>query len=100
MILHVRNIVSSKTGEALVDLILQETPKVERPIAQMTVEQARDHAKAVMECAEAAEQDAFLVHFARDVLAKDLTEEEKQGCAANLVNDFRKWRSVYGSLKS
>jgi hypothetical protein len=55
-------------------------------IGQMTPQEARDHARAVLEATEAAEQDAFLWKFAH----------EKLGCAdqaaMGLIIEFRKFR--------
>ena len=93
MNLHVRNIVSAETGEALVDLLLDDTQ-----IAQMTLAQARAHAQIVIECAEAAEQDAFMVHFIRDVWGASWSEEEKLRMIAYLINEYRKWRATYRAL--
>ena len=42
-------------GEPFVQLLLDQ-----KIIAQMSPEQARDHARAITEAAEASEQDAFL----------------------------------------
>jgi hypothetical protein len=71
----------NRAGEPFVQLILGE-----RLIAQQTVEQAREHAHAILEAAEAAEQDAFLVWWLKmHVGADDLA-------AAGMLNDFRLWR--------
>ena len=51
-------------------------------ICQMDPEQARDHARAITEAAEAAEQDAFLYDW---VLGKDQ--------AMGFIIDFRKYRA-------
>ena len=48
-------------GEPFIQLILNE-----RLLTQLTVEQARDHATAMLQAAEAAEQDAFLMDFAQN----------------------------------
>lgn len=50
----------SPTGDPFVQLLRDETI-----IAQLSPEQARDHARAITEAAEAAEQDAFLFDFGR-----------------------------------
>jgi hypothetical protein len=49
----------SPRNEPFVQLVLDG-----QVIAQMDPAQARDHARAITEAAEAAEQDAFLVEFA------------------------------------
>jgi hypothetical protein len=46
------------TGEPFVQLLQDD-----KIIAQMSPEMARDHARAITEAAEAAEQDAFLMDF-------------------------------------
>ena len=46
------------SGEPFVQLIQND-----HIIGQMTPWQARDHAQAILEAAEAAEQDAFMFHF-------------------------------------
>ena len=48
------------TGEPFVQLLLDD-----QIIAQLSPEMARDHARSITEAAEAAEQDAFLMDFAR-----------------------------------
>ena len=53
---------------------------------QLDIEGARHHALAVLECAEAAVQDAFLVEW-----VKDATKTNDQG-AGVLLNEYREWR--------
>ena len=55
-------------------------------IGQMSAEQARDHARAVLESAEAAEQDAFIF----DWVTKHLDSGPQQ--AMGLLQDFRAYR--------
>ena len=73
----------SASGEPFVQLL-----RGEEVIAQMDVEQARDHARAITEAAEAAEQDAFL----RDWVINKVGAGEEQ--AAGLILDFRKYRAA------
>src|SRR5262245_52956936 len=49
----------SPSGEPFIQLLLDT-----EIIAQLSPEQARDHARAITEAAEAAEQDAFIMDFA------------------------------------
>lgn len=70
----------NRAGEPFVQLILGE-----KVIAQQSVAQAREHGLAMFEAAEAAEQDAFLVHF-----FKSKGAGEKQ--AAIILQDFRNFR--------
>jgi hypothetical protein len=71
----------NRDGEAFIQLILND-----KVIAQQSIEQAREHAKAVLEACEAAEQDAFLVYFFK----KQVGLSENQ--AARILVDFREWR--------
>jgi hypothetical protein len=70
------------TGEPFVQLLRDE-----EVIAQMSPEQARDHARAITEAAEAAEQDAFLVSFAREQIGLPLEE------AGKILIAFREYRA-------
>lgn len=69
-------------GEPFVQLLLDE-----EIIAQMSPEQARDHARAITEAAEAAEQDAFIWDW---VLNKVGAGKDQ---AYGLIVDFRKYRA-------
>lgn len=75
----------NRKGEAFVQLILEG-----KPIAQMTPAEARDHARAVTEAAEAAEQDAFMLEFAKSTIG---TTEVG---AAQLLVEFRRFREARG----
>lgn len=55
-------------------------------MCQMDPEQARDHARAIIEAAEAAEQDAFLMDWGQRVVG--LTFEK----AGMLMMEFRQYR--------
>jgi hypothetical protein len=55
-------------------------------IGQMTPEQARDHGRAMIEAAEAAEQDAFIYDWVINKVGLGPTQ------AAGLIDDFRKYR--------
>lgn len=55
-------------------------------IGQMSPEQARDHARAVLEAAEAAEQDAFLLGFLQTKIGTSFEE------AGRVLIEFRAWR--------
>src|SRR5579862_3348218 len=71
----------NRHGEPFVQLIRGETV-----IAQMSVEQAREHARAIQEAAEASEQDAFMVNFFREHIG--VTEEE----AMRILMAYRNYR--------
>ncbi len=69
-------------GEPFVQLI-----RGTQIIAQMDVEQARDHGRAIIEAAEAAETDAFIF----DWVVNRVGSGREQ--AAGLLVDFRKYRA-------
>ena len=71
----------NRDGEPFIQLILGD-----KLIAQQTVTQAREHAQAVLEACEAAEQDAFLVHWVKTRIGAD------DRAAAGLLQDFRDYR--------
>jgi len=56
-------------------------------IAQMSVAEARDHARAMIEAAEAAETDAFIYKWVMEHVGAG----EQQ--AAGLLQDFRRYRA-------
>jgi hypothetical protein len=69
-------------GEPFVQLI-----RGTKIIAQMDLEQAREHAQAILEAAEASEQDAFILDWAKTKVGT--TQEQ----AAQLLVEFRKFRA-------
>lgn len=70
------------TGEPFVQLLRDE-----EIVAQMSPEQARDHARAITEAAEAAEQDAFMMEFAQKEIGLDFNR------AGHLLIAFRNYRA-------
>jgi hypothetical protein len=70
-----------KDGEPFVQLLMGE-----RIICQMDVNQARDHARVVLEAAEAAEQDAFIYDWVINRVGSGQTQ------ALGLLQDFRQYR--------
>jgi hypothetical protein len=58
---------------------------------QMRTAEARSHALQVLECADAAESDAFVIEYLQAKV--NLTEE----AAAVVLGDFRKWREDHES---
>lgn len=63
----------------------------EETILQMTPEEARHHAMCVLQCAEAAETDGFLVeHFKANM--PRLTSDQQMRYSAELLRDFRSFR--------
>lgn len=79
----------NRAGEPFVQLIMGE-----EVIAQMSVEQARDHGHAIIESAEAAEQDAFIVDWVK--VHMGLGDAQ----AAGLLQDYRAWRMVRTGKRS
>jgi hypothetical protein len=69
-------------GEPFVQLI-----KGTEIFAQMDVNQAREHAQAVLESAEAAEQDAFIMKFMQEKVGLDRNR------AGQVLIDFRRYRA-------
>lgn len=76
----------NQKGEPFVQLV-----KDGKVIGQMTPEEARDHANAVLQAAEAAETDAFLFQWAQTTLGLDI-----HGAMA-IMMDFRKWREAFAA---
>lgn len=56
-------------------------------VGQFSAQEAREHAQAVLEAAEAAEQDAFMLAFARDQIG--MRPEE----AGSILLAFRDYRA-------
>lgn len=69
-------------GEPFVQLLQGESV-----IGQMSAEQAREHAQAILESAEAAEQDAFMFDFAKTQIGLD------DQSAMRLIMAFREYRA-------
>ena len=78
----VSSLVSHRTGDPLVNFHSAS------PRAQLTPAQARHLAQSLIEAAEAAEQDAFLVRYLRTQF--DLSE----GQAATFLMDYRAAREA------
>ncbi len=74
----------SKRGEGFVQLMLDDAV-----IIQLDVDEARDHARGLLEAAEAAEQDAFMMRFAQK---NGMTLLE----AGGMVRAFRAYREARG----
>lgn len=71
----------NQKGEPFVQLI-----RGHHVIAQMSPEQARDHARAMTEAAEASEQDAFIFDWVKHKVGAGPDQ------AAGLLQDFRQYR--------
>lgn len=62
---------------------------------QLSPEEARDLALNLIEAAESAEQDGFMVEFVKGLFPED-PEETKDNLAANILIQFREYRLKYG----
>ena len=78
--IHVSSGLGGATGAAFV------TVAMSAPAVQLVTAQARAVALQILEAADAAESDAFLVHFAAELLG------EAPAAAASLLADFRAFR--------
>ncbi len=83
--LWVRSMYGAKNREPLVAITMPGGETL-----QCSPAEARAHALAVLECAEAADQDAFIFEFGRSVIAKGAKDGDR--LAAGLMNEFRQWR--------
>ena len=79
----------NQRGEPFVQLVLDG-----KVIAQQTPQEARDHARAITEAAEASEQDAFMLTFMRERVRLD---DESTWI---FLRDFREWRTARTGKKS
>lgn len=68
-------------------------------VAQLTPDEARAHALRILECAAAAETDAFLLEWTRETVFGDtrgraagMSDEDKLTAAAQIMAAFREWR--------
>jgi len=81
--IHIESIFGARSGAPLVELSWGDQA------AQFTPDEARAHALRVLEVAEAADQDAFLMDFLLHKVG--VVEIEKR---AMVLNDFRAWREA------
>jgi hypothetical protein len=79
-IIHITSLVSSRTKEGVVELNWGDKK------AQFSPEEARKHALKILECADAAETDAFIVDF----FVKRLGQKFEQ--SLRILQDFRAFR--------
>ena len=75
----------NEKGEPFVQLFRDE-----EPICQMNPQEARNHAHAILEATEAAEQDAFLIEFFQDQVHLGFA------AATQVLLDCRKHREAKG----
>lgn len=60
---------------------------------QMDPEEARQHALSIIECAESAEQDAYLVWFMHEIVKAPIEK------VAMMLGEFRSKRANFGNRK-
>jgi hypothetical protein len=75
----------NKNGEPFVQLLMDDNP-----ICQLSPEEARDHAKNILEATEASEQGAFMLSFMQQKVGLDVSR------AMQVIVHFRKWREARG----
>ncbi len=85
--MYVTSLVSQRTRESVVEFQWGENK------AQLSVEEARRYAFSVIECAEAAETDAFIVKFFMEELKME------QGKALQALVTFRSFREQRNAEK-
>lgn len=90
--LWVENIVSGKSFEPLIHIKLDDIV-----IGQMSVDEARQHAAQVFECAEAAESDAFVFKWlSRDIIGSDQDHRDNWD---QIINEFKQFRDARRASK-
>ena len=77
----VTSLVAQSTGEGVVQFVWGDKH------AQLSCDEAREHARGILECAEAAETDAFLVEFFVKIGAS-------RDYAVRMLTEFRSFREV------
>jgi hypothetical protein len=84
----------NKEGKPFVQLLLSKEGQPDQFITQMSPADCREHALAMLEAAEAAEQDAFFVWFLREKLESTLEQ------AGQILMDFRVWREKQTGIQT
>lgn len=75
----------NQNGEPFVQLLVDA-----KVVGQFTPAECRDHARTILEAAEAAEQDAFMLSFFQKNLAMPLEQ------VWPIIIQFREWREAQG----
>lgn len=78
----ITSLVSSRTREGVVQLEWGDKK------AQLSCEEARQHALRIMECAEAAESDAFFIEWLQTNLSFSMET------AVQMLENFRSYRTI------
>lgn len=87
-VLWAQSLVSNRTGKPRVQLHHQDW------MVQVTPEEARQWAMSILRCAEAAEQDAFLVSWIRDHLGGEYE------AGLQLLVEYRAYREAQQKKES
>ena len=74
------------TRQPYVTIALASPVETANPAVQLVTDQARDIAQQILEAAEAAESDGFLIEFAAARIGVPLEQ------AGQLLQEFRAWR--------
>lgn len=90
---NVIKVTSGYGGNTRQPFVAIETDKLKEPL-QLSPEEARDLAQNLLQCAEASEQDAFIVEFHSGFI--EGTPDEKRAVGASMLIEFRKWRDAHG----
>jgi hypothetical protein len=86
-------ITSGYGGNTRVPFVEIEMPG-QKPL-QFESDEARRIAHMILEAAETADQDAFLVELVMEFLTDEAEPEVKRlGIAAGMLNEFREWREM------
>ena len=75
----------NREGEPFIQLLVDD-----EVLCQLTPAEAREHAQSVLQAAEASEQDAFMVGFAKSTIGVGDVG------AARLLQEFRRFREETG----
>lgn len=94
MRISVNGIVGATTGEALVQLELNDPEAGTYASVVIAADEAREIAMSLLECAEASVHDLFLVEYAQNPGGFSVEK------AAQLLEAFRDWRDKrYGEME-
>lgn len=89
--IFVSSIVSGRTMEPLVEIQWGDRK------AQVGLEEARNHALHILECAEAAESDAFVFGWlTRDIIG---TAEDERENFRQIIEEFKRFREARSRLQ-
>lgn len=97
-LISVESLYGYQTDQPLVRLTLADADPTRPPVAEVYLSpaKARAIAMSLLESAEAATSDAFLVHFCRDLQGTDTEAKRKEGdmMGAQFVRELRNFREL------